>query len=78
MWKILAGCVALVAFADSPRADDRSQQVALSLGGVIAAESLCGFQYDQAAIQRYIEKNVPERDMEFPGLLNLMVRGTIR
>jgi hypothetical protein len=72
---ILVGILVLVHFATNARADENSQ-VALALGSTIAGEKPCGLDYDQAAIQRYIAKNVSERDMQFSSMLNLMVLGT--
>ena len=42
---------------------------------MLAAEKPCHLEYDQAAIQRYIAKNVPEGDMQFISLLQMMVVG---
>jgi hypothetical protein len=49
--------------------------LAANLGSVLGSEKLCGLTYDQAAIQAFIEKHVPARDMQFPSLLVLMTRG---
>jgi hypothetical protein len=73
---ILVGILFLAHFATNARADEKSQLVALSLGSTLAGEKPCGLDYDQAAIQRYIGKNVSEQDMEFPSILNMMVQGS--
>jgi hypothetical protein len=43
--------------------------LAKGLGSVLASEALCGLTYDQAAIEAFIEKNVPAGDTQFPDLL---------
>ena len=68
--------VAILMLANSSLAIADSNDIALKLGTVIAAEKFCGFDYDQKAIENYIEKNVPASDMNFPSTLQLMVDGT--
>lgn len=53
-----------------------SNQVAMALGDVLAAEQACGFAYDQAAIETFIDKNVDAADMEFSSTLNMMTAGS--
>lgn len=52
-----------------------TMQMALNLGAVLAAEKPCGFAYDQAAIEAFIDKNVPADDMGFPAMLTTMTSG---
>lgn len=42
-----------------------SDQVAMDLGVVIAAEEACGLAYDQAAIEAFVDKHVAADDMGF-------------
>jgi hypothetical protein len=49
--------------------------VASQLGTVLAAETPCHFNYDADAINKYIIKNVPESDMSFGSMLQLMIDG---
>ncbi|MBS1164136.1 MAG: signal recognition particle [Proteobacteria bacterium] len=53
-----------------------STDVAHALGQVLAAEEACGFSYDQAAIEAFIDKNVEANDMEFTGTLALLTGGS--
>jgi hypothetical protein len=50
-------------------------QLASELGTLLASETPCGFAYDQAAIQTYIDKNVPTSEMGFAPMLDMMVMG---
>lgn len=52
-----------------------SNQVALELGTVLAAEDFCGLTYDHEMIASYIEKNVAADDMGFASILQLMTAG---
>jgi ABC-type oligopeptide transport system substrate-binding subunit len=54
---------------------ESSIALANQLGTVLAAESACHLSYDPKAIQNYISKNVPESDMSFGSLLEIMVQG---
>jgi hypothetical protein len=53
-----------------------SNQMAMALGDVLAAEASCGFAYDQAAIETFIDKNVSADDLQFSSTLNLMTAGS--
>lgn len=53
-----------------------SMTVANNLGTIIASEKICGLEFDQSAIERFIEKNVSANDLEFASTLNMMVSGT--
>jgi hypothetical protein len=54
----------------------KSMNLALELGSVLAAEEACGLTYDQSAIERFIDKNVPADDMSFPSSLSMMTSGS--
>ena len=59
----LASLLGLALGAGTARA--QSSDVAAGLGSIVAAEKLCGLEYDQAAIAEYVRKHVPENDMDF-------------
>lgn len=67
----------IIAFAMilSPAKAADSMVTAMNLGSVIASEQPCGLTFDQAAIERYIEKNVKADDIGFPSSLHLMTEG---
>ena len=54
---------------------EEAWQVAHRLGTVLASETACELSFDQAAIARYIEENVPAEDMSFPGQLDASTGG---
>lgn len=39
---------------------------AMSLGTLIGSEEYCGLTFDQAAIEAWVEKNIPADAMDFP------------
>jgi hypothetical protein len=47
-------------------------QLATDLGNLLGSEKFCDLQYDQGAIQKFIESRVKENDMEFTSLLTTM------
>lgn len=47
-------------------------RTASELGAMLGAEAGCGLAYDQAAIDAFIDAEVPPDAMEFPGYLTLM------
>lgn len=49
--------------------------VATKLGALLAAEDACGMTFDKEAIQRYIEKNVADDDLQFASSLPMMTEG---
>lgn len=53
-----------------------SIQLATALGSLLASEKFCGLQYDQDAIQKFINSKVSEKDMNFPSTLQMMVMGS--
>ena len=57
-------------------ASAESMDVAMQLGSILAAESVCGLTFDQGAIRAYIEKKVKADDMQFPSMLQLMTKGS--
>ena len=67
--------LATVALAPTAATAD-SMEIAMQLGSILAAESVCGLTYDQGAIQAYIEKKVKADDMQFPSMLQLMTKGS--
>ncbi len=64
----------LVVVFGSVRAEN-SIALANQLGAILAAEKSCHFSYDMTAIQNFIAKNIPESDMSFGPMLQLMVQG---
>ncbi|AZV00403.1 hypothetical protein pthi1_p38 [Paracoccus phage vB_PthS_Pthi1] len=45
------------------------------LGSVLASEEICGLSYKQAAIEAWIDKNVPADDIMFASSLDTAVMG---
>lgn len=48
-------------------------QKAMALGTLIGSEDYCGLVYDQAAIEGWIEGNIPADAMDFPQTLEMGV-----
>jgi hypothetical protein len=67
--------LASAALASTP-ASATDQNLTLKLGSVLGSEEFCGLDYDQAAIEGFIEKNVSANDMGFAEELNMMTEGT--
>lgn len=75
--KRILGVVAFSLLSSSAVAQSiETMKLASDLGTLIAAEEFCGLSYDQAAIEAYIEKNVPADDLSFASQLNLMIQGS--
>lgn len=75
--RLLIMAAALAFGASSATAlDMKSTEAATNLGAVLAAEAFCGLSYDQAAIQAWIEANVPADAMDFPSTLSMMTSGS--
>lgn len=53
-----------------------SMRVASDLATVLAAEASCGLEYDQTAIEHFIEKKVSADDMGFPSSLSMLMRAS--
>lgn len=64
--QIVLAALGLPAAAQTPEWTDAERyELASSLGLVLASESFCKLSFDQAAIESYIDKNVPADDMAF-------------
>jgi len=50
--------------------------LALQLGSILGSEEYCGLEFDQGAIQSFIEKRVSPNDMGFVASLATMAQGT--
>lgn len=76
MTRVLMVLLALIAIEVPARADQMaSMQLAVALGDLLASEGPCDLSYDQAAIQTYIDGNVPPDEMGFASQLNMMTSG---
>lgn len=64
---LVAALMASVASADS----FSTLRTAVALGDLIGSEKPCGLHYKQDAIKRFIAKNVPASDMNFPNQMQL-------
>jgi hypothetical protein len=74
--RAIIAVVLFFGFTNAPFAQTLdSFAIATNLGSVIASEEVCGLTYNQDAIARYIEDNVPADDMGFASTLNLMTDG---
>jgi hypothetical protein len=75
--RLAAPCaLAILAIAGSARADDfATMKLAAELGDLIASETHCGMQFNQAAIERYIEEKVPDGAIGFTVTLATMIAG---
>lgn len=73
--RIIVLCVAILFAPTTAIAIDRDM-LTLNLGAVLAAEKFCGFQYDQTAIQDFIDKNVDADNLGFPSELSAMTSGS--
>lgn len=49
--------------------------MATALGDMLGSEQACGFEYDQSAIEAYVDKHVPADDMNFSSMLSMMTDG---
>jgi hypothetical protein len=65
----------LSATAPALAQDFESMQLANDLGTVLASEEPCGFTFDQAAIEAFIEDKVSADDMGFASTLSVMTQG---
>jgi len=52
-----------------------SMRIAQELGDVIGSEDACGLEYDQVAIEQFIDDRVRDDDMGFTSSLNLFTEG---
>jgi hypothetical protein len=77
MRKVLfVASILLLTTASAVAAGDlKRMQLASSLGDLLASEKPCGLSYDQAAIDKFIDANVPAGDMEFTSTLTMMTEG---
>ena len=74
MRRILIGGVLLFYTLSGAQAEN-GMILANQLGALLGAEDACHLSYDQAAIQRFIASKVPENDLSFGSMLQLMVTG---
>lgn len=72
MRRIFGGLLAVLTFTTLAQAAS-SFELATQLGSVLSSEKLCGLAYDQAAISKWIEANVPADDMDFTDNLNAVI-----
>lgn len=54
---------------------ENGMTLANQLGTLLGAENACHLSYDQAAIQRFIARKMPENDLSFGSMLQMMVAG---
>lgn len=64
--------------AVTPAIADDAVRVAIELGMMLGSQEGCGFSFDPAAVNRYIEANVPADAMGFPGDLAVHSRVNTR
>jgi hypothetical protein len=55
--------------------DLATMQIAHDLGTLLASEEKCGFSFDQAAIEAFIDDKVDPGNMAFAGDLSMMTTG---
>lgn len=75
--KILSA-IAIMFLAISPASawsDIDRMKAANALGNLLGSETACGLTFDQEAVSRYIDENVPADDMEFAPMLDMMATG---
>lgn len=72
---VLAAGVAALAVPAAALDQMERLQLLNGLSTVMASEELCGLSYDQAAIEAYVDAEVPADDMSFISELALMVMG---
>ena len=73
---LIAAAVIAFSTASAVAMDDlKRMQVASSLGDLLASEQPCGLSFDKAAIDRFIDQNVPPDDMQFTSMLTTMTGG---
>ncbi|MBB4955345.1 hypothetical protein H4S14_003381 [Agrobacterium vitis] len=72
--KLIFAFLGLTLLPPAARAAD-SMALANELGNLLASEGPCGLSYDQAAIEKFINSNVKDDDMRFPGTLSIMTKG---
>lgn len=53
-----------------------SKQKAQELGSILASEEMCGLEYDQDAISRWIDENTDPADIAFASTLSMMIEGS--
>jgi hypothetical protein len=73
----LAALAAALGLAPDIAAAQRLESMTLAnnLGTVLSSEQFCGLEFNQQAIQAFIEKNVKADDMGFAGTLQMMISG---
>ncbi len=73
---LIAAAIVLLTTASAVAMDDlKRMQVASSLGDLLASEQPCGLSFNKAAIDKFIDQNVPADDMEFTSMLATMTTG---
>jgi hypothetical protein len=69
-------CALLVPLSSAARAQGMdSTEVAMNLGNLLASEQFCKLEYNQDAIQAFIDSHVKANDLDFPSTLQLMTDG---
>ena len=53
-----------------------SNELAVNLGSLLAAEEFCELSYDQDAIAAFIDEHVDADDLGFPSTLRMMTEGS--
>jgi hypothetical protein len=65
----------LLPISGSRAQDIDSTQLALHLGGLLAAEEYCGLSFNQKALEEFIDERVRPDDLSFPSQLSLFTDG---
>jgi hypothetical protein len=58
------------------QAQFENMQIANQLGTILGSSGACNYQVNNEGIERYIEKNVEEEDLNFISTLNMMTEST--
>ena len=75
MWKTIFACTAFTVCSSAVAQAADTMVLATELGNVLASEKFCNLHYDQAAIEAFIESQVPDNDMSFNSYLTTMIQG---